>query len=155
MATIRFVAAVASVGGALVLAASAGASQPLTGTGSSSLTSSTTLSVRQAGQNLIIEQQNVRTDVGAFTGTVDEHLWLTVHPDGHVNTRAEATLHGTYPACGPDVVTQDIHLEGTVSPTGEVAANFATTGKAAVIVHGTVAGNAADPAVTFTIDYHC
>jgi hypothetical protein len=155
LATTRFVAAVASIGGALVLAAAAAASQPLNGTGSSTQVSSTVLSVRQAGPNLIIEQMNTRSDVGAFTGTVTEHQWVTVHPDGHITTRAEATLDGTYPACGPDVVSQDIHLEGQISPEGVIKANFATTGKAAVVVHGTVAGTTASDTVTFTIDYHC
>jgi hypothetical protein len=148
------VATVAAVAGAL-FATSAAASAPLQGTGSSTLVNSTILSIRQADGNTIIEQANTRADVGAFTGTVTEHQWLTVHPDGHITTHAEATLDGTYPACGPAVVSQSIHLEGQISSAGEISANFATTGKAAVIVRGTVAGTTGSDTVTFTIDYHC
>jgi hypothetical protein len=142
------------VAGAL-FATSAAASAPLHGTGASTLTSSTVLSIRQDGPNTLIEQSNTRSDTGAFTGTVTEHQWLTVHPTGLITTHADATLNGTYAGCGPAVVTQSIHLEGQISPTGDISANFATTGGAAVIVHGTVEGTTASPTVNFTIDYHC
>jgi hypothetical protein len=111
--------------------------------------------MRTGGPNTILELLNTRQDVGAFTGTVTEHQWLTVHPTGLITTHADATLAGTYAGCGPGTVTQDIHLEGQISPTGDISANFATTGGAAVIVHGTVAGTTASNTVTFTIDYHC
>jgi hypothetical protein len=155
MVTGRFLAAVAAVGGALVLASLAAASPPLHGTGASTLTSSTVLSVRQADGNLMIEQLNTRSDVGAFTGTVTEHQWLVVHKTGLITTHAEATLNGTYAGCGPTSVTQSIHLEGQISPTGDISANFATTGGAAVIVHGTVEGTTASNTVNFEISYHC
>jgi hypothetical protein len=151
----RFVAAVAAVAAALVVAASAGASPPLHGTGTSTLISSTVVSVRQAGGNTIIEQHNVRQDLGAFTGTVIEDQRLVVHPDGHVTTYADATITGTYAGCGSTPVTQSLQLEGQVSPTGDITANFTTTGHPAVVVHGTVAGSALSDTVTFTIDYHC
>lgn len=148
------VASVVAVAGAL-FSGSAAAAAPLHGTGASTLTSSTILSVRQAGPDTIIEQLNTRTDVGAFTGTVTEHQWVTVHPTGLITTHAEATLNGSYAGCGSGVVMQSIHLEGQISPAGDIGANFATTGPAAVIVHGTVAGTTASATVTFTIDYHC
>ena len=148
------VATIAAVAGG-ILATSAAASAPLHGTGLSTQTDSQPLSQRTAGPNTIFELLNTRQDVGAFTGTVTEHQWLTVHPDGLITTHADATLVGTYAGCGPQVVTQDIHLEGQISPAGVITANFATTGGATVIVHGTVAGTTASNTVTFTIDYHC
>jgi hypothetical protein len=155
MAVRRFLAAVGVVAGALVLAASAAASAPLHGTGTSTLTSSTLLSARQADGNIILEQLNTRADAGAFTGDVTEHLWLVVHPDGLVTLHAEATLTGTYAGCGAAPVTQSIRLAGQVSPTGDVSANFATVGGAAVIVQGTVSGTTATNTVNFEISYHC
>jgi len=158
MATSRFfavVAALAALANPLVPTLSAGGSRPLAGTGLSTETSSTVLSVRQAGPNIVIEQQNVREDVGAFTGRVDEHMFLTIHPDGIINLRAEAILSGTYPACGPESVRQAIHLEGMVSPDGVIGANFATTGGAAVPVQGTVEGSLSSPTANFEISYHC
>ena len=157
MATRRFfavVVAITALANPFVSGLSA-SGPPFAGTGLSTETSSTVLSVRQAGPNLVLEQQNVRQDVGAFTGRVDEHLFLTIHADGSINLRAEAVLSGTYPACGPDSVTQSIHLEGTVSPDGEIGANFATTGGAAVPVQGTVEGSLASPTSNFEISYHC
>src|SRR5262249_31681662 len=106
MGTTRFLAAVAAVAAALVLATSATASAPLQGTSTSTITSSTVLSVRQADGNTIIEQLNTRVDAGAFTGTVTEHVWLVVHPNGLITTHAEASLTGTYAGCGPTPVTQ-------------------------------------------------
>jgi hypothetical protein len=147
-------ATVAMLVGSL-FATSAAASAPLHGTGTSTLVSSTVLSVRQDGPNTVIEQLNTRSDAGAFTGAVYEHQWVTVHPTGLITTHADATLVGVYPDCGPTTVTQSIHLEGQISPAGDISANFATTGNAAVIVHGTVAGTTASNTVTFTIDYHC
>jgi len=81
-------------------------------------------------------------------------MFLTIHPDGIINLRAEAILTGTYPACGPESVSQAIHLEGMVSD-GVIGANFATTGGAAVQVQGTVAGTLASPTANFEISYHC
>jgi len=155
MATGRFVTLVAAVAGTLALAASAAASPPLHGTGASTQTSSTTVSVRQADGNLIIEQLNTRVDVGAFTGTVDEHEWLVVHPNGLVTLHAEATLNGTYAGCGPTPVTQVIRLAGQVSPTGDISANFATVDGAPVVVQGTVSGTTASNTANFEITYHC
>jgi len=157
MATRRFfavVVAITALANPFVPGLSA-SGPPLAGTGLSTETSSTVLSVRQAGPNLIIEEQNVRQDVGASTGTVDEHMFLTIHPNGHINHRAEAILTGTYPACGPGSVRQAIHLEGQVSPEGAIGANFATTGGAAVVVQGTVEGSLASPTANFEISYHC
>jgi hypothetical protein len=155
MAVRRFLAAVGVVAGALLLASSAAASAPLHGTGTSTLTSSTLLSVRQADGNTILEQLNTRADVGVFTGTVTEHEWLVVHPSGLITLHAEAILDGTYAGCGPMPVTQSIRLAGQVSPTGDVSANFATVGGAAVIVQGTVSGTTASPTVNFEDSYHC
>jgi hypothetical protein len=155
MPSVRLLAPVAVLAGALALAASATASRPLHGTGTSTLVSTTVLSVRQADGNTIIEELNTRQDVGAFTGTVNEHEWLVVHPNGLVTLHADATLDGTYPACGPAAVSQAIHLEGQVSPAGEISANFATVGGAAVIVQGTVSGTTASNTVDFEISYHC
>jgi hypothetical protein len=138
-----------------LFAASAAASAPLHGTGTSTLTSSVPVSVSQAGPNTIIEQNNVRMDVGAFTGTVYEHQRLLVHPDGHITTHAEATITGTYAGCGSTPVTQDLQLEGQISAAGDITANFTTTGNPAVVVHGTVTGTTASSTVDFTIDYHC
>jgi hypothetical protein len=149
------VALVAALASPFLLTTSAVASAPLSGTGTSTLTSSIVLSVRQADGNIVIEQQNTRLDDGAFTGTVDEHLWLIVHPDGLITLRAEAVLSGTYPACGSDSVTQSIRLAGQIFPSGELRANFATVGGAAVVVHGTVAGSGASDTSDFEISYHC
>jgi hypothetical protein len=146
--------AVVAVAGALV-ASSAGAGPPLHGTGTSTLVASTVVSVRQADGNTIIEQLNTRHDVGAFTGTVDEDQVLVVHPTGLITTYAKANLIGTYAGCGPTVVMQSLSLEGQITPDGEISANFATTGGAAVVVHGTVQGTTASNTVNFTIDYHC
>jgi hypothetical protein len=155
MAVRRFLAAVGVAAGALVLATSAGASAPLHGTGTSTQTSSTLLSLRQAGGDTILEQLNTRADVGVFTGTVTEHEWLVVHPNGLITLHAEATLNGTYAGCGSTPVTQSIRLAGQVSPAGEISANFATVGGAAVIVQGTVSGTTATPTVNFEDTYHC
>jgi len=158
MATRRFfavVVAVTALANPFVPRLSAGGSPPLAGTGLSTETSSTVLSFRQAGPNIVIEQQNVRQDIGAFTGRVDEHMFLTIHPNGIINLRAEAILSGTYPACGPESVVQAIHLEGQVSPDGAIGANFATTGGAAVVVQGTVEGSLASATASFEISYHC
>jgi hypothetical protein len=158
MVTRRFLAALATVAaatGVLVGATSAVASPPLHGTGTSTLVDTQPVSFRQAGGNIIIEQLNTRVDVGAFTGTVYEDQRLVVHPDGHVTTHATASITGTYAGCGPAPVTQNLQLEGQVSASGEITANFTTTGNAAVTVHGTVSGTTASNTVDFTIDYHC
>jgi hypothetical protein len=156
MAARRLLASVAVVAGALALAGSAGAAgPPLHGTGTSTLTSSTVLSFRQAGPNAFVEELNTRQDTGAFTGDVTEHLSLVVRPTGLVTFHAEAVLDGTYAGCGSAPVTQSIHLEGQISPAGVLSANFATVGGAPVVVHGTVAGTASSDTATFTIDYHC
>jgi hypothetical protein len=156
MAAGRLLASVAVVAGALALTGSAGSAGPaLHGTGTSTLTSSTLLSARQAGPNTFVEQLNTRADVGAFTGNVTEHLSLVAHPTGLVTFHAEAILDGTYAGCGSAPVTQSIHLEGRIAPTGELSANFATVGGAPVVVHGTVAGTASSNTAVFTIDYHC
>jgi hypothetical protein len=155
MSTSRFLAALTTVAAALVVVTSAAASAPLHGTGTSTLTSSTLLSIRQADGNTIIEQLNTRADAGAFTGTVLEHVWLVVHPTGLVTLHAEATLAGTYAGCGPTPVTQSIRLAGQTSPTGDISANFATVDGAPIVVHGTVQGTTASNTVNFSIDYHC
>jgi len=155
MAASRVLAAVTVAAGALALAAAAAGAPPLHGTGTSTLTSSTVVSARQADGNTIVEQLNTRVDVGAFTGTVTEHLWLVVHPTGAITLHAEATLRGTYPGCGAAPVTQEIRLAGQISATGEISANFATTGGAAVVVQGTVEGSAASATSNFEITYHC
>jgi hypothetical protein len=155
MATPRFLAAVVAVIGALGLAATASAAPPHHGTGTSTLTSSTVLSARQAGGNTFVEQHNTRVDVGAFTGTVDEHLSLVVHANGNITFNADAVLHGTYAGCGSAPVTQSIHLTGRIATDGTLTANFATFGGAPVKVQGTVAGNAASDTATFEITYHC
>jgi hypothetical protein len=148
------VATVAAVVGVL-FATAAAASAPLHGTGLSTLVSSSPpSSVREADGNTIIEQDDVRSDVGAFTGTVYEHQRLVIHPDGHINTHADATIVGTYAGC-TGTVTQDLQLEGQISAAGVITANFTTTQNPAVNVHGTVSGTTASNTVTFTIDYHC
>ena len=147
------VATVAAVAGAL-FATSAAASAPLHGTGTSTLVSTNVDSVRTADGNTIIEQDNVRADLGAFTGTVYEHQRLVVHPDGHITTHADATVVGTYTGCG-GTVTQALQLEGQISAAGVITANFTTTQNPAVNVHGTVSGTTASNTVDFTIDYHC
>jgi hypothetical protein len=155
MLNTRFLAVVATVAGALVLAAPGGASAPLQGTGASTLTSSTILAAREAGGNTIIEQLSTRADVGAFTGTVTEHAWLVVHPSGLITLHADASLTGTYAGCGSTPVTQSIRLAGQISPTGDVTATFATTDGAPIVVNGTVEGTTASNTVHFTITYHC
>ena len=155
MAASRFLGAVAVAAGALVLATSAAASAPRHGTGTSTLTSSTVLSARQADGNTIVEQIDTRADAGAFTGSVTEHLWLVVHPSGLITLHAEASLSGTYEGCGATPVTQSIRLAGQISPTGEVSATFATVGGAPIVVNGTVEGTTATDTVNFTISYHC
>ncbi|HUR34379.1 MAG TPA: hypothetical protein VM032_11335 [Vicinamibacterales bacterium] len=156
MATSRFVvAAVVALTSLLVLPTSVVASRPLYGTGTSTLIGSDILSFRQADGNILIEQQNTRLDDGAFTGTVDEHLWLVVHPNGLITLHAEAVLSGTYPACGSDPVTQSIRLAGEITPAGDIWANFATVQGAAVAVQGTVSGSAASLTSNFEIAYHC
>jgi hypothetical protein len=148
------VATAAAVAGTL-FATAATASAPLHGTGLSTLVSqSPPTSVRLAGGNTIIEQDDVRADVGAFTGTVYEHLRLVIHADGSINTHADATIVGTYAGC-TGTVTQDLQLEGTISAAGVITANFTTTQNPAVNVHGTVSGTTASNTVQFTIDYHC
>lgn len=137
------------------LATMVAAGPPLVGVGTSTLTSSDIVSVRQAGGNTFIEQHNTRADTGAFVGNVDEHLSLVVHPNGRITFHADAILDGVYPACGPDPVTQSITLSGQITPDGELRANFATTKGAAVIVQGTVAGSADSPTANFEIAYHC
>lgn len=148
------VATFATVAGAL-FATSAAASAPLHGTGTSTLTASTILSISQADGNIIIEQLNTRTDLGAFTGIVTEHQRLVVHPNGLITTHADASITGTYEGCGSAPVTQSLQLEGQISPAGDIVANFTTTEHAAVIVRGTVEGTTASDTVNFTIDYHC
>jgi len=148
-------AVVAALASPFLLTTSAVASAPLFGTGTSTLTSSVVLSAREADGNILIEQQNTRLDDGAFTGTVAEHLWLVVHPDGLITLHAEAVLSGTYPACSSEPVTQSIRLAGQIFPSGELRANFATVGGAAVVVHGTVEGSAASDTSNFEISYHC
>jgi hypothetical protein len=148
-------AAAAAAAAAALLATSAVGSPPLHGTGTSTLTATKIVSVRQAGGNTIIEQLNTRQDLGAFTGIVNEDQRLVVHPDGSITTHATASITGTYAGCGASPVTQNLQLEGQITAAGEISANFTTTGGAAVIVHGTVSGTTASNTVTFTIDYHC
>ena len=156
MATARFLAAVVTVTVAAALAATtATAAPPLHGTGISTLTSSTILSVAQDGKDTIIEQHNTRVDVGAFTGTVDEYLRLVIHPTGLLSFTAEATLNGTYAGCGARVVTQSITLTGLISPAGSLTASFATTAGATVDVHGSVIGSADSDTAHFEILYRC
>lgn len=154
MATSRFFT-VAALASSLALPIPVAASAPLYGTGTSTLTNSELVSLSQADGNILIEQHNTRVDVGAFTGTVDEHLWLVVHPNGLVTFHAEATLDGVYPACSADPVSQPIRLAGRIAPTGELSATFATTNHATVIVQGTVAGSGASDTSDFEIQYHC
>jgi hypothetical protein len=149
------VASVAAAAAALVVVTSAAASAPLHGTGTSTLTFTKVLSVREAGGNTIIEQLNTRQDVGAFTGIVNEDQRLVVHPNGIITTHATASITGTYAGCGSAPVTQDLQLEGQISATGDITANFTTVGNPAVNVHGTVSGTTASNTVDFTIDYHC
>ena len=52
-------------------------------------------------------------------------------------------------------MTQSIRLAGQIFPSGELRANFATTGGAAVVVHGTVEGSAASDTRNFEFAYHC
>ena len=156
MATLKFLVAVVGVAAVAGLAATtAAAAPPLHGTGTSTLTSSTVLSVAQDGKDTIIEQHNMRVDVGAFTGTVDEHLRLVIRPNGLLSFDAEAILNGTYAGCGSRVVTQSITLTGLISPSGKLTASFATTPGAAVDVHGTVVGSADSDTAHFEILYRC
>jgi hypothetical protein len=154
MPTGRFLALAAIVAGPLVLAAPAAAGAHH-GTGQSTLTSSTTLSVAQVGGRTIIDQLNMRADVGAFTGTVTEHIRLVVNPTGTTTLNATAELNGTYEGCGPKPVMQEITLSGLVDSSGNINSTFRTLGGAAVTVVGTVSGTTASPTSDFEITYFC
>ena len=140
---------------ALGPATSAWATAPATGTGTFAPAGPpTTVSVRSADGNTIVEQIQTFIDTGVITGTETDIITFVFHPDGTFNLRADVDFTGTVAGRSGTLAQR---FEGTGDSTsfhGQLQTLSGTEGLANLRAVATFTGSTTTGTGTYTLDYH-
>ena len=156
MARSRLAASVAMLIAALIAAAPASASVPLTGTGTGAILSVTTTSVRTADGNIIQERDLAGIVAGTLQGTFTEHVRGVIHPSGLVTFEGTITLDGAVAGCGAGKLTLGISGQGiTGAPVTEAHIRVIDGGSNTIPAHGEGTLSQTGPALSYQLQYQC
>jgi Protein of unknown function (DUF3224) len=141
--------------GVLGLASAVLATAPLTGTGAFRPAGPpTTISVRAADGNTIVEQLQTFIDTGVQAGTETDTVTFVFHPDGTFNLKADVAFTGTVAGRSGTLAQR---FEGTGDATtfhGQLETLSGTGDLANLRAHGTFVGSSTTGAGTYTLEYH-
>jgi hypothetical protein len=152
----RTVATVAVVSTAVLGPASPVAAQPLSGSGTATITRLEVETVREAGGNVTEIRQLAGTVEGAIEGTFVETVTGVVHKSGMVTFHGTMTFTGTVQGCGEGTFTVGVTGRAQSGvPTGEGTFRAIDQASNTLPITGTGTLQQTGPSIDYEVRYTC